>query len=113
MPPCPRTRKATTINTDLKPVALAARGAMSATGTQVSVRTRAQVQAELKTAAPPARGDVYPVPEQSKSIRTREDVRAEAAARSKQPAPSVTPGNAANGNADPPHITHSQRKELS
>lgn len=77
------------MNTTLNRFALALSGALFA-GTalagggqypvdevQTSTNTRAEVQAELKSAAPLIRGDVYPVLEATASQRTRAEVRAE------------------------------------
>ena len=86
------------MNTTLNRIALALSGALFA-GTALaggghyptndapaSAKTRTEVQAELKSAAPLIRGDVYPVLEAAASQRTREEVRAEAArARPIQP----------------------------
>lgn len=49
--------------------------------TAASPTTRAEVQAELKSAPSLIRGDAYPVLEATVSHRTREEVRAEVRAR--------------------------------
>lgn len=59
--------------------ALAGGGQYPVIDAQPSTKTRAEVQAEMKSAAPQIRGDVYPVLEAAASQRTREEVRAEAA----------------------------------
>ena len=77
------------MNTKLNRIVLALSGALFA-GTalaggghypiddaQPSTKSRAEVQAELKSAAPLIRGDVYPVLEATASQRTRAEVRAE------------------------------------
>jgi hypothetical protein len=79
------------MNTTLNRIALAVSGALFA-GTalagganhaihdmQASTKSRAEVRAEMKSAVPLIRGDVYPVLEAVPSQRTREEVRAEAA----------------------------------
>jgi hypothetical protein len=59
--------------------ALAGGGQYPVDDAQKSTKTRAEVQAEFKSAAPLIRGDVYPVLEATVSQRTREEVREEAA----------------------------------
>lgn len=57
--------------------ALAGGGQYPVDEVQQSTKTRAEVQAELKSTAPLIRGDVYPVLEATASQRSRAEVRAE------------------------------------
>lgn len=61
--------------------ALAGGGQYPVDDARVSTKTRAEVRAELKSAAPLIRGDVYPVVQPTTSERPRAEVRAEARAR--------------------------------
>jgi hypothetical protein len=83
----------TTMNTKLNRIAIALSGILFAGSAlagggqypvddaRVPTKSSAEVRAELKSAAPLIRGDVYPVLETTPSQRTREEVRAEARAR--------------------------------
>ncbi|MBK9245194.1 MAG: DUF4148 domain-containing protein [Burkholderiales bacterium] len=57
--------------------ALAGGGQYPVDEVQKSAKTRAEVQAELKSTVPLIRGDVYPVLEATASQRSRAEVRAE------------------------------------